>query len=537
MRTDSDKAQLYDRQLRLWQKDGQAALEQARVVVFGSSTLASESLKNLVLPAPVGVGEFVVVDDAQISDGDIRTNFFVRPADLGLSRAQSIVDNLCEMNPDVHGSAIAKAPTEFVELIQKSGSESELLDSASLVVACAQPEAVVRALASRCWSANIPIIAVTNAGFIAEIRTAVYEHSIVESHASGRPDLRVMAPFTALRDYADSINLDALDSTDLAHVPLVVLLIKAIDKWAAANNTKASGLSLSQTKEIAALLRQMAPTPGEENFEEAASATNTSCTDYELPGEVKLILDDAAAKTVNAQTSNFWLLVNALRRYLESEYSQGMLPHSGAIPDMKADTLSYVNLQRIYKQKAEADKREFLCHLHDVLHDADLPTDHVSSEQVDAFCRNASKLRLVRTHPLDQDVREVPPMAEDLQGGGVLPHYALFRAADMFAVKHKRHPGIVDAKPNMDIDELCKQDAQELLTMAKELLSSWQIEEEVADELAAEFVRSGFMELHNVSAVAGGVVAQEAIKLITHQYVPHNGICIIDTANSIMASC
>ncbi|KAJ2671903.1 hypothetical protein IWW42_003165 [Coemansia sp. RSA 1085] len=479
----------------------------------------------------IGVGQFVVVDDALVSDSDIRTNFFVRAADCGLSRAQAIVDNLCEMNPDVHGRAIAQAPAEF---IRQSGPESELLDSASLVLACAQPETVVQALAARCWGANTPMIAVANAGFIAEIRTAVREHTIVESHASGRPDLRVMAPFTALREFADSIDLDALDSTDLAHVPLVVLLIKAVDRWAAANNTKPSGLSLAQIAEIAVLLRQMAPTPGEENFEEAANATNANCTDYEIPDEVKAILDDAAAKTIDAQTSNFWLLVNALRRYLESEYAQGMLPHSGAIPDMKADTASYVSLQRIYKQKAESDKRQLRCHLHEVLHDAALPTDHVSSEQLDAFCKNASKLRLIRTHSLTQDIGE-SSVAQDLQAEGALSHYALFRAADKFAAKHGRCPGIADTETSMD--ELCKQDTQELLAMAHDLVSAWQVDEEISSDLAAEFVRSGFMELHNMSAVAGGVVAQEAIKLITCQYVPHNGICIIDTANNLMVSC
>ncbi|KAJ2449485.1 hypothetical protein EV183_004875 [Coemansia sp. RSA 2336] len=528
MRTDTDKAQLYDRQLRLWQKDGQTALENAQVVVFGSSTLASESLKNLVLP---GVGQFVVIDDALISDSDIRTNFFVRTADCGRSRAQVIVDNLCEMNPDVRGRAIAQAPSEFVK---QSGPDSELLDSASLVVACAQPEAVVRALAARCWAANIPMIAVANAGFIAELRTAVREHTIVESHASGRQDLRVMAPFTALREFADSVDLDSLDSTDLAHVPLVLLLIKAVDKWAATNNTKPSGLKPAQTAEVAALLRQMAPTPGEENFEEAANAANANCTGYAIPDEVKAILDDAAAKTINAQTSNFWLLVSALRRYLESEHSQGMLPHSGAIPDMKADTASYVSLQRIYKQKAESDKRQLLCHLHEVLHDAALPADHVSSEQLDAFCKNASKLRLVRTRSLAEDAGE-SSVAQELQAEGVLSHYALFRAADKFAAKHGRYPGIADAETPMD--ELCVQDTQELLNLAQDLVSAWQIDEKVSSDLAAEFVRSGFMELHNMSAVAGGVVAQEAIKLITHQYVPHNGICIIDTANNFMVSC
>jgi hypothetical protein len=39
---------------------------------------------------------------------------------------------------------------------------------------------------------------------------------------------------------------------------------------------------------------------------------------------------------------------------------------------------------------------------------------------------------------------------------------------------------------------------------------------------AVEVVRFGAMELHNVSAMIGGIAAQEAVKVITHQFVPLN---------------
>ncbi|KAJ2792214.1 NEDD8-activating enzyme E1 regulatory subunit, partial [Coemansia guatemalensis] len=168
MRTDSDKAQLYDRQLRLWQKDGQAALERARVLVFGSSTLASESLKNLVLP---GIGGFTVVDDATVGEQDARTNFFVRPTDVGQSRAQCIVANLSELNPDVVGQAVVASAVDFME------SHAESFDTASVVIACGQPESVVCELSRRCEKANIPILAASSAGFQAEVLTSVSEHT------------------------------------------------------------------------------------------------------------------------------------------------------------------------------------------------------------------------------------------------------------------------------------------------------------------------------------------------------------------------
>lgn len=48
----SDKEKKYDRQLRLWAATGQAALEDAHILLVnsGSGTVGIETLKNLVLP-------------------------------------------------------------------------------------------------------------------------------------------------------------------------------------------------------------------------------------------------------------------------------------------------------------------------------------------------------------------------------------------------------------------------------------------------------------------------------------------------------
>ena len=39
---------------------------------------------------------------------------------------------------------------------------------------------------------------------------------------------------------------------------------------------------------------------------------------------------------------------------------------------------------------------------------------------------------------------------------------------------------------------------------------------------AQEIVRYGGIELHNISALIGGIAAQEAVKVVTHQFVPLN---------------
>ena len=88
----------YDRQLRLWGADGQKALASAHVLCLGSSAVATEVLKNLVLP---GVGAFTVVDDANVNSEDLSGNFFLEISDLGRPRAAAVVPRLLELNPDV----------------------------------------------------------------------------------------------------------------------------------------------------------------------------------------------------------------------------------------------------------------------------------------------------------------------------------------------------------------------------------------------------------------------------------------------------
>jgi amyloid beta precursor protein binding protein 1 len=51
-------------------------------------------------------------------------------------------------------------------------------------------------------------------------------------------------------------------------------------------------------------------------------------------------------------------------------------------------------------------------------------------------------------------------------------------------------------------------------------------------EFVQELVRAGGAELHNIGALAGGIVSQEIIKVITEQYVPVDNTCIFDGVRS-----
>jgi len=56
--------------------------------------------------------------------------------------------------------------------------------------------------------------------------------------------------------------------------------------------------------------------------------------------------------------------------------------------------------------------------------------------------------------------------------------------------------------------------------------------EERIDNAIEEVRRTQGNEMHNTSSITGGMVAQEAIKLLTRQYVPVDGVVIWDGIRS-----
>lgn len=58
------------------------------------------------------------------------------------------------------------------------------------------------------------------------------------------------------------------------------------------------------------------------------------------------------------------------------------------------------------------------------------------------------------------------------------------------------------------------------------------MENERVIKAAEEVARAQGGELHNISALTGGMVAQEIIKVITKQYIPIDNTCVFDGITS-----
>ena len=102
----------------------------------------------------------------------------------------------------------------------------------------------------------------------------------------------------------------------------------------------------------------------------------------------------------------------------------------------------------------------------------------------------------------------------------------------MFYNKFNRYPGeSLSASNEMDTDQRqFETDFNDLKQIRKDFLNSDKQQGPISENLLEELCRYVASELHSISAFVGGCCAQEAIKLMTHQYVPidnalvYNGI-------------
>ena len=228
--------------------------------------------------------------------------------------------------------------------------------------------------------------------------------------------------------------------------------------------------------------------------------------------------------TESLQTPSFWIIARAVKEFYAK---QGVLPLSGTLPDMKAQSADYVQLQNIYKAKARHDFEvvdERVREIEKALLVAGRPA--IPRPEVEAFCKNAASVKLVNGSPL----RTLGPALDDRvdffarevhDDDSLAPIYLCFLILDDLVWRddglNQKQSAVEDmlAPLNLKISMIDKATDRLLNTLN-------------------EMTRGGgpYNELHNIAALTGGMVAQEVIKVITKQYVPVENTCVFDGIQS-----
>uniref|UniRef100_A0A4W5MQR9 NEDD8-activating enzyme E1 regulatory subunit n=1 Tax=Hucho hucho TaxID=62062 RepID=A0A4W5MQR9_9TELE len=483
--TKASKDQKYDRQLRLWGDHGQEELENAHVCLINSTASGTEILKNLVLP---GIGAFTIVDGHKVSGEDVGNN-----------RAL-IVEQSC-------------FPDKLLD------NDPEFFHRFTLVIGVQLPESTCLRLGSVLWNANIPFLVCRTYGLVGYMRLVVQEHTVIESHPDNAlEDLRLDQPFAELKNQIQSYDLEGMGKKDHSHTPWIIIVAKYLDKWFSEHNCQLPK-NYKEKEAFKQLIRQgilknEKGTPeDEENFEEAIKNVNTALNPTKvISSGVDDIFNGEQCNDITSQTPAFWVMTRAVREFVQNN-GGGNLPVRGSIPDMIADSEKFINLQNIYREKAMQDASVVSKHVESLL-------QSVGKVCETLFCKNAAFLRVVRCRSLAEEYSvETVNKDEISNADGEMVLYLMLRSVDRFYQQHSRYPGVY----NYQVEE----DISKLKLCVNSLLQEYSLNVNVKDDYIHELY---------VLCIVSRCAAQEAIKIITRQFVPFNNTFIYNAMSQTTAT-
>lgn len=558
------KQKKYDRQLRLWGATGQEALEKTHVLLINSGTGVTgvETLKNLVLP---GIGNFTIADASQVTEADLGVNFFLDDDSLGQFRASETVRLLVELNPDVRGHAVTEPLEEFVT---KDFTPYTLI----LVAAPVDPD-MLSTIQVKAQEMGIPVFYMHCVGYYSHFSLQLPSaFPIVDTHPDpiATTDLRLTKPWPALSEFAKekAADMNNMKPEDKAHIPYVALLLHYLEEWRAVHDGK-----IPDTYKEKTAFRDMVRrgSPDEENFDEACAAVLKSLNPPTPSSTVRDILSAPEAQNLTPTSPSFWVIAHAVNAFYSTH---NQLPLPGAVPDMKARSADYIMLQNIYKTKARTDAAEVLSNVRFLGKSTSRSTDlEITESEIENFCKQAAHIALVRGRPL-QSVQpsnssdtgsnsksknqpisfgvRAKALAQDLTNPeSLIGLYLSFLAWDVFIATHSppttAAPMIstLNTPGSTRTTEAFEKDTARLTSIAHALVDCLINEAETRIEdpeyisiktkvgrYCTELARAGGGELHNLAALTGGMVSQEAIKVITRQYVPVDNCCLFDGVGS-----
>ncbi|CAJ0955782.1 unnamed protein product [Ranitomeya imitator] len=133
--------------------------------------------------------------------------------------------------------------------------------------------------------------------------------------------------------------------------------------------------------------------------------------------------------------------------------------------------------------------------------------------------RNCAFLRFVQCRSLAEEYGMDTAKKDDIVSfmenpDNEIVFYLMLRAVDRFHKQHGRYPGVYNYQVEGDFGKL--------KTCLNGFLQEYGLSLSVKDEYIQEFCRYGAAEPHTIASFLGGAAAQEAIKIITKQFVIFN---------------
>jgi amyloid beta precursor protein binding protein 1 len=333
--------------------------------------------------------------------------------------------------------------------------------------------------------------------------------------------------------------LEEMTEHEHGHLPYILLLLHYLEKWKEDHEGRSPENYKDKTafKEmVRAAARRDNAEGGEENFDEAVAAVMKTINAPSLRSNVRDMFELGECINPTKDSANFWVIASAIKTFYEKE---GVLPLPGSVPDMKAQSADYIQLQTIYKSKARRDVMEVTAIVRDIEkrleRDAPIP-----DQEIEAFCKNAAHIKIIHGSSIpvhDTFFQSLPVKSAKKIINEYLPNpdslFPIWLSFCVFDAIVNKSPGSFSTTSLADPERWKNQVGKDIAAIYKagNNQETAGIDEEVMERvyaIAKEMQRSEGGELHNIAALTGGMVAQEAIKVVTRQYVPVDSTCIFD---------
>lgn len=213
-------------------------------------------------------------------------------------------------------------------------------------------------------------------------------------------DLRLLKPWPELLQYAQDKTkaLDEMAADDHGHVPYIALLLHFLEEWKKSHDGQIPQNYKEKTAfrdTVSKAARTNNAEGGEENFDEATAAVLKSLNAPEPSSSVREVFKENECVEAGQDSDSFWVIANAVGQFYTKH---GVIPVPGSVPDMKARSKDYIELQNVYKSKARKDFAEVLDSVR-ALEQAKNRKTPIEERDVEAFCKNAAHIKLVRGRP------------------------------------------------------------------------------------------------------------------------------------------
>lgn len=395
---------------------------------------------------------------------------------------------------------------------------------------------------------GIPVIYVRSVGFYSTFSLQLPpEFPIVETHPDPESvqDLRLLNPWPELKQAASRLDrLDGLDDHEHGHVPYILILLHYLEKWKDEHDGKLPDNYKEKTA-FKEMVRGGARTNntdgGEENYDEAVAAVMKSISPWSLRSNIREIFQMEQCQHPTANSDNFWIIASGIHTFYKK---YNILPLPGSLPDMKAQSSDYVALQNIYKAKARQDVNEVVEYVRECerqIGSRSFPP--VSEQEVERFCKNASHIKVIYGRDIPRLRNAAASLSPDISRKAIrsafsdpeslLPIYIAFEALDLIIdglESGKSDSTTITTSPTIANDSAWNVAIDQVLTTITEGDASV-IDDKIRQSVvlaSQELRRAEGGELHNISSLTGGLVAQEALKVITRQYIPMDNTCVFD---------